>query len=201
MSQSSSHSCKLAGLADLQRRQPRAGGGDLRRGILCPRREFPRRGCNCANKSRRISMSIVGPAQMLVVPSGCVFSGESDGQVTSQWCVGSSTSVSRKNCAAPFIAGINFLQIFPVAGELVMFPEILAKPRAAHRPHADIAAVNRRGRAPQIGVVMRHPAARAIHDLGRARAGFGQVHAPSRSAARRTRRGCTSRPASNSSRC
>ena len=34
-----------------------------------------------------------------------VFSGDADGQVTSQWCCGSSTSESRKNCAAPFIAG------------------------------------------------------------------------------------------------
>jgi hypothetical protein len=39
------------------------------------------------------------------VPNGWAFSGDSDGEVTSQWCVGSSTSVSKKNCAAPFSNG------------------------------------------------------------------------------------------------
>ena len=34
-----------------------------------------------------------------------VFSGESEGLVTSQPCFGSATSVSRKNCAEPFISG------------------------------------------------------------------------------------------------
>ena len=33
------------------------------------------------------------------------FSGESEGLVTSQWCVGSSTSVSTKNSAAPLSSG------------------------------------------------------------------------------------------------
>ena len=49
-------------------------------------------------------MSIVGPAQT-ATPPGCLFSGEIDGQVTSHLCFGSSTRVSMKNCAAPFITG------------------------------------------------------------------------------------------------
>ena len=49
-------------------------------------------------------MSIAGPATMLV-PKGCRFSGDSDGEVTSHLCVGSSISVSRKNSDAPFRAG------------------------------------------------------------------------------------------------
>ena len=56
------------------------------------------------NSSRRISPSIVGPMAS-DVPYGCGFSGDSDGEVTSQPCVGSSTSVSVKNCAAPLISG------------------------------------------------------------------------------------------------
>ena len=56
------------------------------------------------NSSRTIAWSIVGPI-VSDVPNGCGFSGDSEGEVTSQWCVGSSTSVSTKNCAAPLING------------------------------------------------------------------------------------------------
>ena len=95
---------------------------------------------------------------------------------------------------------VEALQKISVAGEEVMFPEILAEPRAAGRPMPP-RPVNRRRRAPEVGVVMRHPAARAPVHLRGARAGLGEVHAPSASAARRIRRGCTSPPASSSSRC
>ena len=46
----------------------------------------------------------VGPA-LTAEPNGCWFSGEREGFVTSHLCLGSSTSVSTKNSAAPFITG------------------------------------------------------------------------------------------------
>ena len=72
-----------------------------------------------------------------------------------------------------FHRGINLFQLRRVAGEKIMVPQILAQPRAAPGPHAPIRAVNRPGRAPEVGVVMRHPAARAVLHLSRARAGLG----------------------------
>ena len=56
------------------------------------------------NKSRRIWLSIVGPAQM-AAPKGCWFSGESVGAVTSSSVPGLGCSMSRQNDAAPAISG------------------------------------------------------------------------------------------------
>ena len=71
--------------------------------------------------------------------------------------------------------GIKLFQLRRVAAELVAIPEVQAQPRAAHRPHAPRGTVNRRGRAPQVRVVMRHPAARAVLRLRGARAGHGEI--------------------------
>ena len=70
-----------------------------------------------------------------------------------------------KELSRTFQGRVNFFQIRFVAGELVVFPEVLQEPRAAHRPQAPLRSVNRRGGAPQIRVVVDHPAARVIHDL------------------------------------
>jgi len=70
---------------------------------------------------------------------------------------------------------INFFQKLFVAGELIMFPKVLQEPCAAHRPQAPLRAVNRRGGAPQIRVVMGHPAARTVHHLRGVRAGLREV--------------------------
>ena len=95
MSQSSSHSCSWPA-------RPIWSGASLARVALhlaCRSASVPSVRAALialANSSRRISSSIVGPS-VSDVPNGCAFSGDSDGDVTSQWCVGSSTSVSRKN--------------------------------------------------------------------------------------------------------
>ena len=70
---------------------------------------------------------------------------------------------------------IHFLQIRFIAIECVMVPEVQAEPRAASGPHAEVRAVDRRRSAPQIGVVMRHPTARAVHILGGPSARFGKL--------------------------
>ena len=75
-----------------------------------------------------------------------------------------------------FHGRIDLRQIFFVASKEVMFPQILAEPCAAQRPQAGIRPVNRRGRAPQVGVVVSHPAAGVVIHLGRAGAGLRQVH-------------------------
>ena len=75
-----------------------------------------------------------------------------------------------------FHGRIDFCQIFFVDGEEIMFPQILAEPRAAHRPHAGVRPVNRCGRAPQIRVVMDDPAVCVVVDFGRAGAGVRQIH-------------------------
>ncbi len=54
-------------------------------------------------------MSAVGPATT-DPPPGWGFSGERLGLVTSHLCLGSSTRVSRKNSAAPFIGGYSRLR-------------------------------------------------------------------------------------------
>ena len=70
---------------------------------------------------------------------------------------------------------VDALQIGAIAGVLVAIPERQREPRAAGRPHAPLRSVDRCGGAPQIGVVMRHPAAGAVHLARRARAGHRQV--------------------------
>ena len=61
------------------------------------------------NSSPSSCTSIVGPIQILVAiesfPLQKAFSGEELGAVTSHWCTGSSTSVDKKNLAAPLIIG------------------------------------------------------------------------------------------------
>src|SRR5437763_1624503 len=66
--------------------------------------------------------------------------------------------------------GINFREVVFIRRELVVIPEVFAKPRAARRPNAPERPVNRRTRAPQVRVVMADPAARAPVHARRARA-------------------------------
>ena len=73
---------KLARRANLKWGEPGARGGDLVAKLRIDIQDLPAR-MVFANRSRRISMSMVGPAHMLV-PFGCRFSGESEGHVTSQ---------------------------------------------------------------------------------------------------------------------
>ena len=72
---------------------------------LGDRRPSSRAACDGAREQvAEDLLSIAGPATS-DVPNGCRFSGESDGDVTSHPCFGSSTSVSRKNSAAPLSSG------------------------------------------------------------------------------------------------
>src|SRR6187402_1677440 len=50
-----------------------------------------------------------------------------------------------------------------------------AEPSPAGRPETPLRAIDRRGRAPEIGIMMRDPTARAVHFAGGARAGLGEV--------------------------
>ncbi len=61
-----------------------------------------------------------------------------------------------------------------VAGEEVVLPEVMAEPGAPGRPDA-VDVVDRRGRAPEVGVVVDHPAACAVLLLGGPGAADGQV--------------------------
>src|SRR5438045_1026992 len=61
-----------------------------------------------------------------------------------------------------------------VAGEQVMFPEMLAKPCAAGGPRA-VYIVDRGGAAPEVGVVMGDPAAAAVLSCRGACAADGEV--------------------------
>ena len=70
---------------------------------------------------------------------------------------------------------VDAFQILAIAGVLVAIPERQRQPRAAGRPHAVLRSVDRSRGAPQIGVVMRHPAAGAVHLARRPRAGHRQV--------------------------
>jgi hypothetical protein len=60
-----------------------------------------------------------------------------------------------------------------VAGERKVFPQVLAQPRAAGGPHAVSGGVHRRRAAPEIGVVMDHPAAAVVVSLGSPGASLG----------------------------
>ena len=53
-------------------------------------------------------------------------------------------------------------QEIAVAGEQVVLPEVLAEPGAAGGPDAVVRVVDRRRAAPEVGVVVQHPAARAV---------------------------------------
>ena len=58
----------------------------------------------CVKRSRRIWLSIAGPAT-IAASARWRFSGEIDGLVMRYVPLGSGTSVSTKNSAAPFISG------------------------------------------------------------------------------------------------
>ena len=64
------------------------------------------------------------------------------------------------------------LQELLVAGEEVLFPEMEAEPWRAGDPDAVVGAVDGRGAAPEIEVVVEAPAARAVVLLGGGDAGF-----------------------------
>ena len=67
------------------------------------------------------------------------------------------------------------LEELPIAGEEVVLPEVLAEPGAADGPHAVPGRVDRGGPAPEIDVVVGHPAAAAVVDVGGLRAGDRDV--------------------------
>ena len=60
------------------------------------------------------------------------------------------------------------------AAELGVVPELDAEPGAAGRPQAPLRAVDRPDRAPEIGVVVQHPAARPV--VRRGHLGAGRAH-------------------------
>ena len=62
-----------------------------------------------------------------------------------------------------------------IAAIIVMIPQMQAQPGAAGRPETPSRAVDGRGRAPQVGVVVDDPAARAVHLPRGPRAGLGEV--------------------------
>src|SRR4051794_34521088 len=53
-----------------------------------------------------------------------------------------------------------------IAGEKIMFPQMLAQPRASRHPGAMSGRVDRRGAAPEIGIMMEHPAMGTVVGLG-----------------------------------
>jgi hypothetical protein len=62
-----------------------------------------------------------------------------------------------------------------VFGEEVMLPQVQAEPGSTSRPDAVIAAIDRRGATPQIGVVVDHPPSCAVMRAGGARPGLGTI--------------------------
>ena len=95
--------------------------------------------------------------------------------MTSQWCFGSSTISSEQELGGAAHQRIILSEKIFVAAEGVMFPQMLAEPSAADGPHAIFGRVHRRRAAPEIGVVMDHPAAAVVIGLGGLRAGLGEV--------------------------
>jgi hypothetical protein len=73
-----------------------------------------------------------------------------------------------KKLRGAFHNRVNALEKFIITTELIMIPEMRAQPRAACRPEAPQWTINRGGGAPEVGVVMANPTARAILHLGRA---------------------------------
>src|SRR5256714_2613803 len=74
--------------------------------------------------------------------------------------------------------GVDFREVVFVGGELVVIPEVFAKPRAARRPHAPERPVYGRARAPQVRVVVADPAARAPVNARPARAVLDEFRDP-----------------------
>ncbi len=95
--------------------------------------------------------------------------------MTSRWCSGSSTRSSRRNSRRALQDRIEILEEFPIAGEEIVFPEMLAEPGTAHGPHAEPGCIDRSGPAPEVDVVVRHPAAAVVVDAGGLRAGDGDL--------------------------
>ena len=77
----------------------------------------------------------------------------------SQPVFGSLTRKSTKNSGRLLHDRVGPLaQELPVAGEQVMLPEVVAEPGAAGGPDAVIRGVDGRRAAPEVGVVVQHPA-------------------------------------------
>ncbi len=78
-----------------------------------------------------------------------------------------------------FQDGISPREVSTVPGERVVFPQMLAEPRGTAHRRAPGGVFAGRGVAPRIGDHVRHPAARVVIRLGRARArgheGFDQL--------------------------
>ena len=70
---------------------------------------------------------------------------------------------------------VGVLEELPIAGEEVVFPEMLAEPGTADGPHAVLGRIDRSGPAPEIDVVVGHPAAAVVVDAGGLRAGDRDV--------------------------
>ena len=70
---------------------------------------------------------------------------------------------------------VEALQVAAIAGVFVAIPQRQRQPRAAGGPHTPLRSVDRSGRAPEIGVVMRHPTAGAVHLARRSRAGDREI--------------------------
>jgi hypothetical protein len=70
---------------------------------------------------------------------------------------------------------VNGAEIRAIAGVLIAIPQCDREPCTASRPHSPLWAVDGCRRAPQIGVVMRDPSARAVHLSRGARAGHRQI--------------------------
>ena len=56
-----------------------------------------------------------------------------------------------------------------------MLPDVLAQPHAAHRPHAVAGGIDGRRAAPEVGVVVGHPAGGSVVQFRRFGAVLGQV--------------------------
>ena len=109
------------------------------------------------------------------VPNGCGFSGERDGDVTSQRARRILDQRVEEELRRPLEQRIDRLQVGAVAVVLVALEENDRQPGAAGWPQAPLRPVDRRRRPPQIGVVMRDPAAGAVHLPGRSRPGDRQI--------------------------
>ena len=145
-SQSSSHSWSWPPDADLVGCKASARGR-----ASCLRNPHRLRGSSAAsmqwaNRSRRICMSIVGPAA-LSAARWWAFSGERLGLVTSHLCFGLLDERIEEEFGGAFhrrdrAAAGNRL----VPREFVMVVERVAQPRPAGRPHAGLRTVDRRRR-------------------------------------------------------
>ena len=159
MSQSSSHSCSWPAL-------PIRIGASRARVVGPARLQLAidaERARRLDRRSRTGRAGSAGPSSAPStsdVPNGCGFSGESDGEVTSHWPRRVFDQRVEEELGGALQQRIDASARYArVAGELVALPEREAQPRAAGRPQPPLRAVDRGGGAPQVGVVVRHPAA------------------------------------------